>query len=47
MFYPHISIVFPLIMIAINACLFEGFTSAAVSMMVNTCGVGKSPVIGL
>lgn len=47
MFYPYFSIVFPLIIIAINAFLFEGFTPPAVSMMVNTCGVGKSPVIAL
>jgi hypothetical protein len=47
MFYPQIGIVFPLVIIAINATLFEGFTPPAVSMMVNTCGVGKSPVIAL
>ena len=47
MFYPYFSIVFPLIIIAVNAFLFEGYTPPAVSMMVNTCGVGKSLVIAL
>ena len=47
MFYPFFSITFPLSMIVINTFLFEGFTPPSVSMMVNTCGVGKSPVIAL
>jgi len=47
MFYPFFSITFPLAMIVVNTFCFEGFTPPSVSMMVNTCGVGKSPVIAL
>lgn len=47
MFYPFFNIAFPLSVIAVNTFLFEGWTPPSVSMMCNTCGVGKSPVIAL
>jgi len=47
MFYPQVGVVLPLVVIGINATLFEGFTPPAISQVVNTCGVGKSPVIAL
>jgi len=47
MFYPFVNVMFPLTIIFLNSFLFEGFTPPAVSMMVNTCGVGKSPVVAL
>lgn len=47
MFYPFISVWFPLGFVAVNSLLFEGFSPPAVSMMTATASVGKSPIIGV
>lgn len=47
MFYPFVNVMFPLAIIFLNSFIFGGFSPPGVSMMVNTCGVGKSPVVAL